>query len=388
MNLGICSPIQTRPLARYLDRGLEAMPPGLGGTPVVEQVHEALARGWRVTVFSLDPSLREERIAEGPQLKLCMGPYRPRHIARDLFQAERSYLAATIAREKPDVVHGHWTYEFAMGVLESGWPAVITAHDRPFRVLRWNFTPYRLMKTVLASMVARRARCLTAVSTPVARHFQRWFHPQAPVHVIPNGLGEEWFRSTAVRGEAASTTFIAALTGWGRLKNGKLLLEAFAAVREVTGGARLLLFGDGHGPGEPAEAWALRHNLANGVEFIGLIPQERLRAEMRAADILVHPSREEAASMVITEAMACGLPVIAIRSSGGVNDTVADGQAVLQTESGSATQLTAAMLRLAGDRELRTELVQTARAAARKHFSAAEVLNAYAALYRQAEAAS
>lgn len=389
VHLGVCGPIETAPLAAYLDRGSEALPPGMGGTPVVALVRAALQKGWKVTVFSLDPSLREERIAAGSQLKLYLGPYRPCHNARDLFLAERRYLSSAIAREKPDVVHGHWTYEFALGVLDSGLPAVITAHDRPFRVLRWNFTPYRIMKTVVAGIVARRAKCLTAVSAPVATHLERYFHPRGPVHVIPNCLAEEWFAGTpsGVR-RGSSFTFVAALTGWGPLKNGRVLLEAFARIRTSLDGARLLLFGNGHGPGEDAEAWAVRRNLDRGVEFVGQVSQSRLREAMRSADILVHPSREESLSMVIAEAMASGLPVIAIRGSGGIHDTLADGHAVLLSGGSSAAELAADMLRLAQDPTLRDRLARAAQEAARRCFAPAEVLEAYAGLYRSSAVAS
>jgi hypothetical protein len=55
----------------------------MGGTPVVDLARAALDRGWRVCLFSLDEEIREELIFKGPRLKICMGPFRPRHRARD-----------------------------------------------------------------------------------------------------------------------------------------------------------------------------------------------------------------------------------------------------------------------------------------------------------------
>lgn len=58
------------------------------------------------------------------------------------------------------------------------------------------------------------------------------------------------------------------------------------------------------------------HNLATAqglqnVEFLGLLPAQRLRVEYQRADIFLFPSRWEGSPKVILEAAACGLPVIA-----------------------------------------------------------------------------
>ena len=158
MRLGICGPLEVEPFRAWLEDPPEHLPRGLGGTPVVDLARAALTAGWQVVLFSLDPEVQHEVILRGPQLKICMGPFRPRRRARDLFHAERAYLSQTVRTERPDIVHAHWTYEFALGAIESGVPAVVTAHDAPWSILRWNPTPYRLVRTIMAWQVARRAR--------------------------------------------------------------------------------------------------------------------------------------------------------------------------------------------------------------------------------------
>ena len=44
---------------------------------------------------------------------------------------------ALIRDFKPDVVHGHWTYEFALGAMDTGLPCGVTAHDSPYTIVKY-----------------------------------------------------------------------------------------------------------------------------------------------------------------------------------------------------------------------------------------------------------
>ena len=382
MKLGICGPIGTALLEEYLHASSTILPPGLGGTPVVSLVQSAVERGWEVIVFSLCPSLDKPFEIRGPRLKLVLGPYRSQGRARDFFRAERDFLAGAIRAEQPDVVHAHWTYEFALGALDSGVPAVITAHDRPLRVLRWDRTPYRAVRTVMAAMVARRATLLTAVSEPVANHFERYFRCRVRPRVIPNGLDRAWFCGEPIQA-SGPPVFASILTGWGPLKNAATLLKAFAEVRGKLPASHLLLFGTGHGRGEAAERWAASRELSGGVEFRGQVTQDELRRALRGAHALVHPSREESYSMTVAEAMALGVPVIASRGAGTIADSLEGGGCAVLTNGASPSAMAGDMIRLASSAALRAELAGRAREAAGM-FHADRVLGEYAGAYRAA----
>lgn len=377
MRLGICGPVETLGLSAHLP-AVASMPAGLGGSPVVSLALAALARGWQVTVFSLDPEVTEEYIAEGPTgLRLCMGPYRSRHRARDGFQQERESVARLIRRERPDVVHAHWTYEFALGALDSGVPAVVTAHDRPLHVLRWNPSPYRLVRTWMARMVSRRAPRMTAVSQKVADHFRQWMGCRQQPVVIPNAVAPEWFGAREDSG-GGSVMFAAVLTGWGEMKNGRTLLEAFGRVRRTLRDARLVLFGHGHGPGEGAENWAVQAGLSAGVSFAGHVQANVMRGALRQTDVLVHPSREESYSMAIAEAMASSIPVIATRQSAAI----VDASTAVLVDANGAKEMAGEMLRLATDPARRKLLADRANRRARECFWPDTVLDRYAEIYR------
>ncbi len=96
-----------------------------------------------------------------------------------------------------------------------------------------------------------------------------------------------------------------------RRKGFDLLLQAFVRARQEVPDARLVIAGPaGDAAGE------LERGDRSGIELTGSLPQAELARLFRAADCLVLPSRNDSYGMVVAEALACGLPVIASRMVG------------------------------------------------------------------------
>jgi len=385
MKIGIAAPVALKLLSNYVTNG-DRLPVGYSFPPIATLVQEYLKRGHAVSLFALDPTTTQLRTFRGERLTIHVGQYRPHHRARDFFAVERADLLAAMKSDPCHIIHAHWTYEFALAAIASGSPYAITAHDAPLEILRLNCIPYRFMRTLMSFQVARKAQNLTAVSTYVANHFQKVLGYSKPIKVIPNGLPESIFAlgERQVAREAERLTFATVLTGWGGRKNGQVALQAFKRVREVLPQARLLMFGNGHGEGEPASVWARQQEIDRGVEFVGTLPYLELLKRLAAeVDVLVHPALEESFSMAIAEAMALGIPAIGGVCSGAVPSTLENGRVGILTNIKSAQSVAAAMLSLAQNFELRTALGQTARNSAWQRFHVEKVVNAYENLYEQ-----
>ena len=389
LKIGIAGPIPIRQFAHALDlsgHSGDPLPAGLGGTPVAHLVEAMLRREYQIVVFTLDPGVRSEVILNGPGIRFCIAPYRTTHRARDFFSAERSWLRQAIAREKPALLHAHWTSEFAMAALDSGRPTLVTAHDAPWRVLRFAPDPYRFIRLLMAWKVARRTAHLSAVSSHVADHFHRYFGYRRPIPVVPNPLPEGIFQLSdcaAPRPPEAPFTVATALSGWCRLKNGPGALRAFALVRKELPQARLLMFGQDYAPSGPAANWARKKRLARGVEFAGALPNRDLLRRLRQeAQVLLHPSREESFGMTVAEAMALGMAVVGGHSSGAVPWLLENGRVGVLVDVQAPARVADALLRLARDPAGREQLGRAARTSAYRFHSDA-VLDQYAALYEQ-----
>ena len=227
MKIAIAGPASPSGLTGFLDadsarRAVHLN--GLGGNPIVELVQGLITRGHEVTLITLARGAESVEDLRGPNLRIAVGPYRPCHRARDAFKVERNFVAAALASAEVDVVHAHWTYEFALGALATGLPTLVTAHDAPLRVLSIHRDPYRLVRAGMAALVARRARWMTAVSPNVASHFRGSLGAQCPIAVIPNGLSDEVFEQSCPTCKLSDPFTIATvLNGFERLKNGHVL---------------------------------------------------------------------------------------------------------------------------------------------------------------------
>ena len=93
------------------------------------------------------------------------------------------------------------------------------------------------------------------------------------------------------------------------------------------------------------------------------------------------PSLAEGFGLVLIEAMAAGVPVIATDVP-GIRDVVRDGVTGLLVPPGDPAALAAAVARLSADPTLRHRLTTAARADVRDRFTWAAVLPAYRRLLR------
>lgn len=385
-SIGMLGPILVSSFRNYLfpNSWRDNLPVGLGGTPVNLLCKELLDRGRKLIVFSLDPSVKEEVILEGPNLRICIGPFRPNR-ARDFFAEEINYLISAIMRENPDILHAQWTYEYALAAQASGIAHVITAHDAPINVLRHGFIPYRIARTLMAYAVLLRAKRVVSVSPYVEKHLRRFMFYRGGQEVIPNGMPATLFENNYKKNlNKNCVVFACILPGWGGLKNGQAAIEAFSHHRSKHPNNRLVMFGHGHGPGEGAEKWAKSKGWEQGIDFVGNLPYENVMQRLATeVDVLVHPSLEEAQPMVLIEAMALKIPVIGGESSGGVPWTLDSGNAGVLVDVRSIKKISNAMTSLSTDLEIRLDIGLKGYQLAMNRFHMNVVADRYEAIYKE-----
>jgi colanic acid/amylovoran biosynthesis glycosyltransferase len=150
----------------------------------------------------------------------------------------------------------------------------------------------------------------------------------------------------------------------GRLVSGKgyaLLLEALADV--VARGHDVTLEIVGEGPaGEALRARAAALGVAERVQWLGAVGQDEIRRHYEEADAFCLPSFAEGVPVVLMEAMAMQLPVVATRIA-GIPELIDDGVSGLLVAPARAGELADALARLAASPELRGQLGRAGREA-------------------------
>lgn len=165
----------------------------------------------------------------------------------------------------------------------------------------------------------------------------------------------------------------------GRLANEKRI-ENLRPVLENVPGTRLALVGDG-----PARAHLEQHFEGTPTRFMGYLQGDSLSQAYASADIFVFPSALETFGLVVTEAMAAGLPVVASRV-GGVTDVVQEGKTGYTFEPDDIPALIDGVRKIAADRATMAQMGHDARAYAETQTWPAmmdEVITHYARLIEQ-----
>ena len=130
------------------------------------------------------------------------------------------------------------------------------------------------------------------------------------------------------------------------------LLPALADVRERVPDAEAVIIGDGPHR-ERLEARAASLGATDWLRFVGRVSDDELVAWYQRAWVVTSASKREGFGLTLTEAAACGTPVVATRIPGHI-DAVDEGRSGLLVDN--MTELTDAVVALLGDSSRRNAL--------------------------------
>ncbi len=355
------------------------------GTPVWQLVSDLTGRGEHIAVVTLDQATSTLVTLRGELLDVACGPYRAHHRMRDLMRAERHAVRDGLLCMRPDLVHAHWCYEYALGALATGLPTLVSVRDWAPTVVRHMVArarPYWTGRAVMFFMTLARARYLTVNSPYLANNVRRF--SRAAIEIIPNGLPDAGFARRQPKRSAADDrppVIVSVNNGFGPLKNVKRLLEAFRELRQRGLDCRLDLVGDDYGPGGTCEMWARQRRLAAGVMFMGRLPRERVFEMMAHATVLAHPSREESFGMTLIEAMSQRLAIVGGQRSGAVPWVLGGGKAGLLVDIEDPRALSEAIEAVVTQPPLRERLATDGYTHAWQNFRQSRVTDLYQAVY-------
>ncbi len=298
------------------------------------------------------------------------------------------------------LIHAHWVYPAGLAGLVAarvrGIPLVVTSHGgdlnlaRRSRLLGW-----------LVCWVGRSADLCIGVSHAMVDEFRRNGVPAERVHFLPLGVAPAEAceagqgRLDPLRQEFVGQPGLRVVYVGGLIpqKSVITLLEAHAIAQERGGEMACLIVGAG--PTEPSLRAFVRERRLRRVFFAGQQAPDTIRGWIRSSHVLVLPSLAEGRGLVLVEAMAEGLPVVA-SDIPGPRELALPGRTGFLFPPGDAAALADCLRRLAdpsvrsrlgeGGRALVEEQGLTVDASARHHVAIYRALEAAPFRFREAEA--
>lgn len=283
---------------------------------------------------------------------------------------------------RPAIVHTYniGTLEYSLTAVLAGVPIRIHAeHGRDSVEIDGNHRKYNLLRRLLIPVVD--------AYVPVSADLARWLRdtvrvPEQKITGVTNGVDVVRYSPAGpARGDGAGPLWIGTVGRADRIKNQLGLLDSFQLLLErfpsPPHDLRLAIVGDG------PMLEVLRELVASsGLADKVWVPGARsdIADVLRRLSIFVLPSLSEATPVVILEAMASGLPVVATRV-GGVPDLVLDNETGLLVAPSAPEALADAMATYVLDAEMRRRHGLAGRARIETAYSIDAMVAGYAALY-------
>lgn len=340
--------------------------PFVGGVPisVERQAQELVKLGHQVTVFAPMYESEDKEQAESFREKILEEDKKaPERVVRYRSQKRKmdngmvypgiypTEIFEVFERERFDRIHVHHPMFVGPWALwlgkKYGIPVIYTYHTRYEDYLHY-IPCFRLNEK--STIVKRKA--VEWIQKNVIPSYMRWFcnrcdlvfAPSAgmqqvireygvdtPAAVFPTGLDGAFFRKDIRRSQEIRKQYsrgkrhmLVTVSRLEKEKNYGFLLRGIAELRQELGDEfHVLIIGEGSQKSE-LKVRASILGIQDVVTFMGNIPNDQVKDYLGAADVFLFASKSETQGIVLAEALAAGIPVVAVHAT-GTDDIIEDG---------------------------------------------------------------
>ena len=341
--------------------------PMVGGVPTVtRELARGLAeRGHDVALVAPSPG-RRGRLATAEQVSITYrGSVRwPWYEGMRLGCMPASAAGKLIASFAPDVAHVHSPVTLGVmariGARRQRVPVVYTNHYLPANVRPSTAAQSRVLDALFYRHVVGFANRCSYVTAPTATALAL-LHKRGlrvPSGVVSNGVDLCAYSpgpaDDRIRHRYGLTAGRPLILSVGRLSPEKRVDVLLDAAARLGSGTRIAIAGTGPDEGR-LRARAQRLGLAGKTRFLGFVPRSDLPALYRLADVFAIVSGAELQSLTTMEAMATGLPVLAVDAC-ALGELVRHGDNGFLARPGQATEVAASLDLLCSDPGLRARM--------------------------------
>jgi glycosyltransferase involved in cell wall biosynthesis len=310
--------------------------PFIGGVPIsIERLRRGL-QALQDSVLIVAPRYRDQPPNEDNVLRV---PSLPAIGEKREFRLANIFLKRIRTRLKifqPDVIHLHHPFWLgSLGLFISRLlrvPVIYTYHTRLEHYAHFVPLPGNLFRNFIShALIKRFANKCDAVIVPTysTEEYLRMIGVKSMTFVQPTGIEYKRFQEVDdedVRRlrESLNIQDEVVFVSVSRLSNEKnidFMIDAIHALRQRSDCPfRFLMIGEGH-QHDRLQQRIDELDLGQHFTLVGAVPPDEMATWYHLGDAFLFASKSETQGMVILEAMAAGLPVVAVRSS-GIDDVV------------------------------------------------------------------
>ncbi len=282
---------------------------------------------------------------------------------------------------RPDIVHGQGTeMDCALDTVFSGFPNVLTIHGNMRLIAKVNrvkpFSFIWLAARLEARTIPRSGGvvCITHYTQEAVADLAR------RMWVVPNAVDGSFFEVNAEPPSEKPPRFLCVGAVCIRKNQNAFIraLDSLAQERQFE-----LIFLGTTTPGRAYDDEFLQLVRERPwCNYTGVANREQLKDHLRAASALALPSLEDNCPMVVLEAMAASVPVIAAKV-GGLPDLVEEGKTGFFCDPLDAGSMSKAVERILADRAAARELAARAKEQARARFHPKIIAQQHVGIYRE-----
>ena len=328
MNIGIAAPCNPSEFIDYYYSRDDVPSFNLTASSIHSIIRGLLKCGHNVVVFTSSIDINHNLVYEGEHIKVFV--LTRKIICKKIGVIDRFYMVSRLKKiikaniHSLDVLHAHWTYDYALACAEYSklLPVFCTIRDWcPYLLKVYNKTIgekiyWRVSYWVFRTVIYNQNINFIANSEYTYNCFLQ-FVSGKKIPIIYNSIREEFLKGE--NKEYPKTPVFIAISTFldDPRKNMLTLLKAFKKYNAEVPESKLLLVGQYKQDSDFIKQCKIDDLLVN-VKLEGLVPHEKLIYLIDSTSILIHPSLEETFGNILLEGMARKVPIIAGMNAGAV----------------------------------------------------------------------
>lgn len=346
MNIAIVSPFNPAFVRNLFERNKDSIPDiNRNATSVNILVEAFVEKRHKVFVYTTANTAEKARVLYGENIKVSIisKEFHPRGMS-NIRVVKRLKKAMLQDMEDLDVIHAHWTYEYAAAAryFENDLPVFCTIRDWcPFQKILARRISEKYawwLNGLLFSYVMRSKRIQFIANSRYTYEMAYSNFPDKNYRIIPNPVQRKYIVTQKDKSVKTNTFITICQSPEERRKNIDTLLMAFQNLRNKSPDSKLIIVG------YYTEEWRQAHEgMLDAVVLTGLISHDEVYRLLDESAVLVHPSIEETFGNILLEAMARRTVCVGGEHAGAVPEVLGYGERGIICDVQNADSLMRAM---------------------------------------------